>query len=506
MDRPREASSATPLAERLWSLCQVDRAARAVCSDDSWWTWGELTDAAQALDAELTRSGAGTAQRVGLVLENQPEFVAALLAVLGRDRCLTTISPIQPTGRLLGDIRAAKLGLLIATPAVWERLAGEKLDLRGYLLNPDGSVELARDEPLASDLSPGTAVEILTSGTTGPPKRVRLGYQQMYSSLRSADHYGQVDLVDRPRLSSGVGIITTPIVHIGALFGVLQALDNGRQIVLLERFRVQTWAAAIERYRPRITGLVPAAIQMVLDAAVPPQKLASLRAVNSGAASLPPNLADAFTERYGVPVLSVYGATEFCGAIAGWTLREHRENWSTKRGSVGRAQPGVRLRVIGEDGKEVPTGAIGQLQVQTPQAAGGAAQWTGTNDLARLDADGFLYIEGRADHTIVRGGFKVQPSTVVRVLESHPAVQEAAVAGLPDRRLGHVPVAAVQVRRGAQRPSSRELEDLCRAELLPYEVPVAIQVRDELPRTPSLKVSNVELLELFTSPEEGLAG
>jgi long-chain acyl-CoA synthetase len=499
----------TALAERLWSLCEVDPVGRAVCFEDRWWSWGELTACAKAVDAELAAAGAGPGQRVAVVLENRPEFVAVLLAVLGRDRCLTAVSPLQPTRRLMADLRAARVGVLIAAPSVWQRLAGEETGeetgARGYRLAHDGSLELIGDAAVHPDLAVGTAIEMLTSGTTGPPKRVALGYSQLFSSLRSADHYSGVDATARPRLSTGVGVTATPLVHIGGLWGVLKGLDSGRGTVLLERFRVQPWVAAVERYEPRVTGLAPAAMQMVLDADVPRERLASLRAVNSGAAPLSPDLADAFAGRYGITVLSVYGATEFCGAIAGWTARDHREHWAAKRGSVGRAQPGVELRVVDDAGEPVPASVQGRLQVRTAQASGGAERWTATSDLARLDVDGFLYIEGRADHTIVRGGFKVQPATVAKVLESHPSVQEAAVAGLPDRRLGQVPVAAVQVRSGAERPTPEELAALCRAELLPYEVPVAIQVHDELPRTPALKVSNVELLELFSgpNPDEG---
>jgi len=119
-----------------------------------------------------------------------------------------------------------------------------------------------------------------------------------------------------------------------------------------------------------------------------------------------------------------------------------------------------------------------------------------TSDLARIDADRFVWIEGRADDAIIRGGFKVQPETVKRVLETHPAVREAAVAGLPDPRLGEVPVAAVELEPGQPAPDAAELTALCRTQLAPYEVPAHIVVLGELPRTPSSKVSRVELLDL----------
>lgn len=481
------------LAEQLWSLCEVERDRRAVCFAEEWWTWGRVTDVARALDERC--GGAG--HRVGVVLESRPEFVGALIAVLGRARCLTTVSPLQPIHRLVADVRASGVRLLIASPSVWDRLDGEGLPVRGYRLDHDGSVDLVRDSSLVEDVLPGVAVEMLTSGTTGPPKRIGLGYRQLTSSLRAA---GQPSA--QPRLSDDVGITATPLVHIGGLWSLLLALDHGRATVLLERFQVQAWVDAVERYQPKGTGVVPAGIHMLLESDVTKEQLASLQVIKSGTAALDPGLAEAFTARFGVPVLPVYGATEFCGAVAGWTLADHQEHRTAKRGSVGRAEPGVELRVVDDAGTPVPADAPGRLEVRTEQALDGPGDWTETSDLARLDADGFLYILGRADDTIVRGGFKVDPATVVRALERHPSVREAAVVGLPDERRGQIPVAAVEVRAGVAAPTPDELMQLCRDRLLPYEVPAEVRVVAQLPRTPSLKVSNVELVELFGSATE----
>ena len=119
-----------------------------------------------------------------------------------------------------------------------------------------------------------------------------------------------------------------------------------------------------------------------------------------------------------------------------------------------------------------------------------------TSDLAHIDADGFLYIDGRADDVIVRGGFKVAPETVVRALRAHPAVADAAVAPVPDRRLGHIPIAAVELRQGAA-ADGEELREHCRATLTPYEVPARIFVVEELPRGAALKVDRRALIAML---------
>jgi acyl-CoA synthetase (AMP-forming)/AMP-acid ligase II len=135
--------------------------------------------------------------------------------------------------------------------------------------------------------------------------------------------------------------------------------------------------------------------------------------------------------------------------------------------------------------------------VRATQLEGGGEGWVRTTDLARLDAEGFLFLEGRADDAILRGGFKIAPGEVARALERHPAVREAAVVGLPDPRLGEVPAAAVELEPGAEAPGEEELLAFARERLAGYQVPVRIRVVQALPRTPSLKVSRPAVRELL---------
>jgi acyl-CoA synthetase (AMP-forming)/AMP-acid ligase II len=128
-------------------------------------------------------------------------------------------------------------------------------------------------------------------------------------------------------------------------------------------------------------------------------------------------------------------------------------------------------------------------------------EWIRTTDLASIDADGFITIHGRGDGAINRGGFKILPETVRRVLIGHPAVRDAAVVGVPDRRLGEVPFAAIEVRRGAPTPTEAELKDLVRAALPSHHVPVAIVCVDQLPRNQAMKVRPTEVAALYRSAD-----
>jgi acyl-coenzyme A synthetase/AMP-(fatty) acid ligase len=293
-----------------------------------------------------------------------------------------------------------------------------------------------------------------------------------------------------------VAIIHSPLVHVAGMFRVLQCVCDGRSFALLERFTVESWVDAVRRHQPATASLVPAALRMVLESDVARGDLASIRSVVSGTAPLSAADADAFMARYGIPVLASYGATEFGGGVAGWNLADHRAFWAAKRGSVGRAHPGCELRVVDpETGEVLGRDAEGLLEVKAAQLGAGSA-WVRTTDLARIDADGFLWILGRADQVIIRGGFKVRPDEVRAVLERHPRVRGAAVVSRPDARLGAVPVAAVELRRGP-RITSQDLLAHASAALARYELPVEIRIVDELPRTGSAKVDLAAVSALF---------
>jgi acyl-CoA synthetase (AMP-forming)/AMP-acid ligase II len=213
-------------------------------------------------------------------------------------------------------------------------------------------------------------------------------------------------------------------------------------------------------------------------------------------------MADEWEGRYGFPILDVYGATEFAGAVAGWTLEDYHALWRIKRGSVGRALPKVELRVVDQAGTPLAVGNVGVLEVRSQQVGDG--NWVRTTDLARIDEDGFLFIEGRADDAIIRGGFKVLPPEIEAVLRRHPDVQDVCVVGIPDARLGAIPVAAVQAKDG--KSVSLQEADLmahARKHLVAYQVPVRIKILADLPRTQAMKVSKHEVRRLFVSAVAG---
>jgi acyl-CoA synthetase (AMP-forming)/AMP-acid ligase II len=488
----------TGLPERIGAVLAVDPAAPAIEFEGRWRTWGELAATVDGVAELVSRRGF----QVGILLRNRPAHVGLLLGVLRAGGCVVTVNPALGAERNRADLAALDLPVLAGDPTdLAELVPGGSRATQVAVGDLGSALELRGG---AGDLSarPGVAVRMLTSGTTGPPKRIDLAYDTLERVLTGAKHY-EASQDASVRLRRGVAVVSSPLVHLGGLFRVLQCVSDGRSFAFLERFTVGGWVDAVRRHRPATASLVPTALRMVLEADLDPGDLASLRSVVSGTAPLDPDDADAFTEKYGVPVLVSFAATEFGGAVAGWNLDDHRAFWAAKRGSVGRAHSGCELRVVAPgSGEVVGPDVEGLLEVKASQLADGT--WVRTTDLARIDEDGFVWILGRADQAIIRGGFKVRPEDVRAALERHPAVRHAAVIGLEDRRLGSVPVAAVELRSDVGGVGVDDLLTHAGNVLAPYERPTEIRILEEVPRTDSGKVDLAAVHALFAAAPTGV--
>lgn len=457
------------LPDRIDAILAIDPAAPAIEFEGAWRSWGQLAAAMAALAAAL-----GDHPRVGVLMRNHVAVVPAILEAIRNERCLVVLNPMLPQDRLNADIAQTGVGVLIG---VAEDL--DRLDAGNRLVVEMGEAVRVRQRGSGSAIAcrPEVAVEMLTSGTTGPPKRIPMRRATLEEAVFGAARFekGRGES-DAPRLRKGVQLVMAPFSHIGGLFALLNAVVAGRSIALLPKFTVDGFCDAVRRHGIKAASTPPAALKMIYDADVPKEDLASLMAFRSGTAPLDPSLAQAVYDRYAIPVLQNYGATEFGGGVAGWTLDDFKAHWPARSGSVGRLNPGVEGRVVD-----------GVLELRSRQIGDGET-WLRTTDLARIDEDGFLFILGRADNAIIRGGFKIQPDDIIRAIEAHPAVKEAAVVALADARLGQVPGAAYLVRADAEAPSEAELTAFLKGRLTGYQIPAVLKAVEALPRTASMKV------------------
>jgi acyl-coenzyme A synthetase/AMP-(fatty) acid ligase len=478
------------LDERIADLMASEPDGPIAQYEGRWWTWRDFRRVKDALDAIFVHAGVEAGEGVGLVLRQRPQSMAACLAVFAGRCCGVLVTPIQPDLAMAEDIRTLRLKIVVAEREDWDRSgvidAAREASSIGVELTGDTAVPIKlRDElkmpgrPPYYEAGRNVAVTVLTSGTTGPPKRIPVSYDLLRGTPPTSP---------REPWKRGVNIAAVPLVSIGGVVGMTQSVWRGRPTALMERFDVRRWAELVHEHKPRQLSAPPAALRMMLDAKIPKEMLASGTMFIAGSAPVDLATSDEFEETYGIPVVRSYGATEFVGNVMGFNPDE-LDLVRKKRGSVGRPRPGFTIRIVDPaTGLEVATGEPGRLEVDSPRRAVGApAGWIATNDLARVDADGFVWILGRADSVLIRGGFKVSTEEVAAVLQEHPAVADAAVTGLPDPRVNQVPVAIVVRKPGAE-VSEEELATWVKQRKPPYCVPVRLLFVDAVPRNAMMKV------------------
>ena len=501
----REQRFVNKLKSIVQAVMSIDPQAPALERNKVWRTWGDLTAIIDAIEAIYARNGIGPGTRIGGILRNTPEIAALIIGTIINDRCVVTLNPALPDDKLVNDIITLKTPVVVAETQDWDRPeiadAVRQIGALGIEITGDKAEPVrVRMEMTGTDFNRdahGVGIEMLTSGTTGAPKRIPLKAKNFEQGILDATStFEGRDGSQEPRLSKAVTILNTPFSHIGGLIGLFLTLAGGRKGCMLDRFRVAEFVDAVERHRPKVVGAPPSALKMLLDAQVPKEALSSLAAFRTSTAPLDPDLADQFEEYFGVPVLQNYGATEFAGGAAGWTLPEYLKTGKQRRGSVGKILPGMEGRIVDpESGEPLPYGEKGLLELRAKHLGDGSA-WVRTTDLARMDEEQYLWILGRADNAIIRGGFKIIPDDVVKAIEAHPAVLEACVVAMPDPRLGQVPGAAYRLRSG-KTVTEDELRAFLRERLTAYQVPVQLMLVEDFPRTPSMKPSQPELRKLL---------
>jgi fatty-acyl-CoA synthase len=370
------------------------------------------------------------------------------------------------------------------------------------------SSSAAAGYPTIDDLVAGTEAErivaereskmiILTSGTTGTPKGARHDISLATVLPAALTHAMRV-----PLRSGEPIVIAPPIFHTLGLAYLMNGLLMGMPVVLHRKFDPGAALEAVARHRAGALIVVPVMLSRLLD--VPEQKrpdTSSLRAVVCAGAALHAEVARRFMDEFGDILRNVYGATE-----TGWATIATPEDLRAAPGTVGRPSLGITVKILDTNGHELPAGETGEifmgggLKFAGYTGGGGKetrAGLTSTGDLGHFDAEGRLFIDGRADDMIVSGGENVFPAEVEALLETHPAVAEVAVVGVPDDKWGqrlaaHV-VRAPEADTGPDEELAEELRTYVRDRLARYKVPRDVIFTDALPRTSTGKVQHRNL-------------
>lgn len=475
-----------------------DPATPAIEFEGHWTSWGDLRRLAQAVQDCLEASGVGRDAPIAFVPHNRPSSIGTLLGLLASGRTVRMIYAFQSAQAIAGDIkRLAPAAVIVDAQDMAEPIADAiKSDgLGGIIIDDDGASLARAAQPLAAQRK-GPAeplIEILTSGTTGPPKQFPIAHRMIAESFVGAAAL-EPDAVTASAALAPY-LLYFPLGNISGIYSTIPTLIKGQRACLLDRFSIGAWHDYILRHRPAHSGIPPSTMRALLDANIPVADLESIKALGVGAAPLNPELQRQFEDRYGIPILLSYGATEFGGPVCAWSLDLHKEWGRTKLGSVGRPIMGAQLRIVdAESGVTLPAGKEGRLEVVSPRIG---PEWIATSDIGIIDDDGFLFLRGRADGAIMRGGFKILPETIERALLHHPAVAEVAVVDVLDHRLGQVPGAMVKMMKDYKGLAAPQLEAHLRGLLPATHVPVHWHFCETLPYNASMKIDRPTVRNIF---------
>lgn len=383
-------------------------------------------------------------------------------------------------------------------------------DAAEQVMESDDFLAAARSsEPAAEFPDPDSVgIVLFTSGTTSQPKAVELSHNNLTSYVTGTVEFESAEPTD-------AALICVPPYHIAGVGATLSNLYAGRKMVYLPNFDPQEWVRLVNAEHVTTATLVPTMLDRVVtvlesgDGA--PLTLPSLRNLAYGGSKVGlPLVRRALELLPDVGFVNAYGLTETSSTIAVLTPDDHRAAQSAtvagvikRLGSVGQPVPGIELEVRDEDGRVLGPGETGELFVRGEQVSGrytgiGSVLdengWFPTKDIAMLDEDGYLFIGGRSDDTIIRGGENIAPAELEEVLIEHPHVHDVAVVGVEDPQWGQSIVAVVVPKPGIE-PDPEELREHVRKSLRGSRTPDRVVFRDELPTTPTGKVLRREIIE-----------
>jgi len=489
-------------------------------------TYGQLWQNIQRLANALREIGVGRGDCVAVLQTNSDRYVEAYYAAAALGAVFLPLNYRAKLHELEYMVTTAKTKVL----CVGDRYMDAVTQLRpkftcvqtyialetphdGFLhfdaLITDAAPEFEPPEVDDEDVS----ILMYTSGTTALPKGVMLTYNDFTAYVTA-----NVELADgSPR---GTALLCVPLYHIAGATNIMTSMFTGRRLVLLRQFDASAWLEAVHREQVTHAFLVPTMVKQLIDHPdFAKYDLSSLQNLSYGGAQMPFPVIRRAIEMFPntVGFVNAFGQTETTSTLTVLGPDDHRLDGTPEQveirlkrlKSIGRPLPDVELKVVGDEGEELPHGQVGELWVRTPRAMKGYGSgtansspfekdgWLPTHDMGWLDEDGYIFLAGRKDDMIIRGGENIAPAEVEAVLYSHPGIDEAAVIGIPDVEWGQRVAAVIAPRPGVQL-TSEEVIEFCRQRLASFKKPEVIQFIDALPKNPMGKVLKKDLRTQLT--------
>jgi long-chain acyl-CoA synthetase len=492
----------TNLAKNLTDTTRVHAGRVAVRVDNAAMTYRALDEASARVAGLLHEQGLKPGDRVGIMMPNVAEFPVVYYGILRAGGVVVPMNPLlkeREVAYYLGDSGA---GLVFAWHAFTgeARAGAEQAEAELIVVDDVGFPEVLASavpvEEVADRGSADTAVILYTSGTTGQPK----GAELTHGNLISNTDVARTDIVRAGPEDVIFGGL--PLFHVfGQTVALNVAVASGACLTLLPRFDPAHALRIIAGHRVTVFEGVPTMYVALLHQ---PDRAdydtSTLRTCISGGAAMPVEVLRGFEEAFGCTVLEGYGLSE-TSPVASFN-HPGRER---KPGSIGTPIRGVQMRVMDNSDHEVPQGEVGEIVIRGPNVMTGYWRrpeataeairdgWFHTDDLARVDEEGYFYIVDRKKDMIIRGGYNVYPREIEEVLYEHPAVAEAAVIGLPHPALGEEIGAAVALKPGVA-VSAEDLRDFVKGQVAAYKYPRHVWIVEVLPKGPTGKIQKRDIV------------
>jgi acyl-CoA synthetase (AMP-forming)/AMP-acid ligase II len=369
------------------------------------------------------------------------------------------------------------------------------------------------DETLTDIGDEETTILLFTSGTTGRPKAVPLRHDAFVTYVLENVEPANPDVEER-------NILTVPLYHVAGIQAMLPAIYGGRTLLMMPQFELKEWLETVQRERATRAMLVPTMLKWIVDSPdFGRYDLSSLSVITYGAAPMPFEVIKKAIEMMPrVQFINGYGQTETASTLTTLGPEDHHivgtdeekeKKWNRLKSSIGKPLSDVRIRIVGDEGDILPASAVGEIHAKGPRIMSGyweddkkTAQaitpdgWLRTGDLGYVDEDGYVYLTGRADDLIIRGGENIAPAEVEEAINSHPKVEESAVIAVPHPEFGQQPFAFCVLKRG-QSCTPEEITDFCRERIASFKCPKGVAFIDELPRNAVGKVLRTKLREAY---------
>ncbi|MFN8643250.1 MAG: long-chain-fatty-acid--CoA ligase [Candidatus Binatia bacterium] len=491
-------------------------------------TYGALWENVRRLGNALRALGVRRGDRVGALQTNSDQYVTAYYAAAAIGAVFVPLNYRAKPPELEYMIDTAGIAVLLVggryLPVV-DELRPRLGSVRRYVSLDTPHPEMTPLEALIAEASEefdeepidddDVSILMYTSGTTSLPKGVMLRFTDFTAYV-----VGTTDMADgTPR---GTALLSAPLYHIAGATNIMTSLWTGRRLVVLPQFDATAWLEAVEREQVTHAFVVPTMMKQIIDH---PQfarfDLSSLQNLSYGGAAMPFPVIRRAIELFppGTGFVNAFGQTETTSTLTVLGPDDHRldgtpeevERTLKRLVSIGRPLPDVEVKVVDDAGDELPAGEVGELWVFTPRTMKGYAGqdggvtnpalegWLPTRDMGWIDADGYIFLAGRKDDMIIRGGENISPAEVEAVLYSHSGVEEAAVIGLPDEEWGQRVVAVVARRPGAALGED-ELIEFCRQRLASFKKPERVVFVEALPKNQMGKILKKDLRAQLGEP------